>query len=143
MPGIGPPSLPMQMNVTFDPENALPLDAEQALGNIVIIDETGSEIRQENIWVDDWLAALVNGVEALRKGKESFSADIQSESNPLVFELQGERFSLSFAETTLIGSLSAFRSDLQKGVQKMLAAFEPDISFRPDSFWAQLKVFAG
>jgi hypothetical protein len=137
------PSLPMQINVTFDPEGPLPLDPEEALGNIVITDETGSEIRQENIWVDDWLAALINGVEALGRGEEGFSADIQSESNPIVFKSQGERFSLSFADTALIGSLTEFRSDLKQGVQKMLAAFDPDVSFRPESFWEQLQVFAG
>ena len=133
----------MQVNVTLDPENAHPLDPEEALGKIAITDESGSEIRHENIWVDDWLAALVNGVEALERGEESFSADIQSESNPIVFESKGERFSLSLADTTLIGSLSAFRSDLKQSIQKMLAAFDPAVSFRPDSFWAQLQIFAG
>lgn len=132
----------MQVNVTLDRENALPLDPEETLGNIAITDETGCRIRQENIWVDDWLAALVNGVEALGRGEESFSADIESEASPIVFGLQGELFSLSFAETTLTGSLSAFRNDLKKGVQKMLAAFEPDVCFRPDSLWAQLQIFA-
>jgi hypothetical protein len=137
------PPFPMQIRVTLDPENPPPLDPEETLGNIVITDETGSEIRQENIYVDDWLAALVNGVEALGRGEENFSAEIQSEANPILFESRCERLSLSFADTTLIGSFSAFRSDLRKAVQKILAAFEPDISFRPDSFWAQLQVFAG
>ena len=133
----------MRLDVTLDPENELPLDPEEALGNIAITDETGLEIRQENIWVDDWLAALVNGVEALERGEGSFFAEIQSEADPMVFESKGERFSLSVADTTLIGSPSAFRSDLKQGVQKMLAAFDPDVGFRPDSFWAQLQIFAG
>jgi hypothetical protein len=125
------------MNV--NPGITMPLDPKEALGNT---DDTGSEILQDNIWVDDWLVALVNGVEALQRGEKSFSADIQSESNPIVFASQGERFSLSFANTTLIGNLSEFRNDLKQGIQKLLAAFDPDVSFRPDSFWAQLQGFA-
>jgi hypothetical protein len=132
----------MLINVTLDAEDPLPLDAEEALGNIMIADETGSTIRQESIWVDDWLVALVSGSEALAKGEEIFSADIESEPNPILFQREGKRIALSFADTTVTGNLTEFRSELQKAVQKMLSAFDSDVSFRPDSFWAQLQKFA-
>jgi hypothetical protein len=128
----------MQMNVTLNPEDPLPLDPE----DIMITDGTGAELHRQNIWVDDWLAALVNGVEALGRSEETFSAEVQSESDPIVFQWEGERFSLSFADTTVTGSLDEFRSDLKKAVQRMLAAFDPNVSFHPDSFWAQLQKFA-
>jgi hypothetical protein len=132
----------MLINVTLNARDPLPLDPEEALGSIMITDETASEIRQENIWVDDWLAALVNGVEALGRGEGKFSAEVESESKPIVFESDGESFSLSFADNIARGSLPEFRRDLKTAVREMLAAFNADVSLRPDSFWAKLREFA-
>ncbi len=130
----------MQIHVALDRE--IELNAEEALGSIVISDDTGAEIRQENIWIDDWLAALIDGVEALLKGERSFSAEIQSESPPLVFESQGEDFSLAFAASRVCGKMSEFHSGLKRVAHLTLNEFEQEMPFRADSFWAQIQKFA-
>ena len=130
------------IDVTLETEDPRTLEPEEALGNIIITDEKGAIIRQKNIWVDDWLAALVNGAEALGNGEKTFSADIQSEPNPILFQAEGKHVALSFANATVTGDLTEFRSALRKTVRQTLAAFHSDVRFHPDSFWAQLQQFA-
>jgi hypothetical protein len=53
----------IELNVALDYEE--PLNLEEALGDIKIVCGFDDVIRGSSVWVDDWLMALVEGVQAL------------------------------------------------------------------------------
>jgi hypothetical protein len=131
----------MQIDIALESEESP--NPEEALGHILISGDEGAEIRSRDIWVDDWLMALVEGVQALSRGEREFSSDIVTESHPLVLRSSGRVFSLSVAGATVRGyDLGKFQLHLKEVVSRVLDEFGESPGFRPDSFWAQLERYA-
>jgi hypothetical protein len=68
----------IELNVALDYEE--PLNLEEALGDIKIVCGFDDVIRGSSVWVDDWLMALVEGVQALSRGDREYTSDIVTES---------------------------------------------------------------
>ena len=131
----------MQINVTLDAE--VLLNPEEALGHILISDDDGGEISGQDVWVDDWLMALVEGVQALSRGEQEFASEIMSEPHPLIFKSYGRGLSISFAGKSVVGDdLHVFGRELKAEIRRVMSEFGEGAEFRPDSFWVELRQYA-
>lgn len=131
----------MEVIVTLDYEE--PLDPEGALGHIKIVGDAGEVIRDNNVYVDDWLVALVEGAQALSRGEREHVSDIQSEPHPLTFRSSGQGFSISYADAEVSGGdLGSFQLHLKDVIRRVTGEFGDEFVFAPDSFWSQLERYA-
>ena len=131
----------MEVIVTVDNEE--PLDLEGALGHIKIVGDAGAVIRDSNVYVDDWLVGLAEGVQAISRGESEHASDIISEPYPLIFRSCGQGFSVSYADAKVSGvDIGNFQIHLKAVIRRVLGEFGGDLVFAPDSFWAQLERYA-
>ncbi len=133
--------VPMRIDISLESEG--PLNPEEALGHISITGDDGAEIQSRNIWVDDWLAALLEGVQALSRGQGRYAADIVTESYPLIFKSSGQSFSISFAGATVTGyDFGKFQLHLKTIIRRVLDEFEDGQEMSPGGFWVLLERYS-
>lgn len=86
--------------------------------------ESGGEIiREHSTYLDSWLTAIVQGLEALQV-ETAVSIELLEEPDPLRFELSGSRISVSYGPQTLTVPCMA---DLEEAVALATAAFLRDV----------------
>jgi hypothetical protein len=101
-----------------------PLDADEALGCIEIRDGAGNGFREADVWVDDWLRALIEGTEILKSRTTVVHVEIDSEPYPLVLSNKAGGLSVGYKEMFGQGnSLTEFTNELKRVSREVIGQF--------------------
>jgi hypothetical protein len=131
----------MHIIVHLDKEE--PLDPSEALANVELLGDYGDAILDLDVWVDDWLLALMEGAQALDQGKANYTAQIITETHPLVFGSIGQEFTITYDQSRIkVDSLSQFHQELKLAINSAIEEFGSNQMFSPESLWRELKRYA-
>ncbi|MDX1920248.1 MAG: hypothetical protein SFU25_05885 [Candidatus Caenarcaniphilales bacterium] len=107
----------MQFQWQFDAENEI--DEIDILGSINIVsDDNSSNILLKDIYLDDWLYALVQGLQKIRSC-DDVELEIISESKRLSFHKQNNQISLLYGDQCVKTSILNLEESINKLVTQI------------------------
>ena len=125
----------MKITVTPYADNPEP-DPTDPLGLIRIQDDDGKELSVGSACMDEWLSALISGLNAIETGASGLQVDIDSERDPLMWFSDSQTATFTFqGRTIVIRDVEAFRQELRR------SALEITDKYRRHSNWKKCAVF--
>jgi hypothetical protein len=131
------------MHLYYDLDDDPEILDEDSLTGYLSLCSGGSQIEEHDVFLDSWLAALVEGLAAVEAGEEA-AVEIEEEVYPLVFEPAEDGFRLSYGgDGVTIPSTREFRELLKATCRFFLLEAQSRIGSGTNASLLSLQAFVG
>ncbi len=128
------------MNFDFALDKEYEINLEGLSGEFKIIGDDNNIIQESNVYIDDWLNALVEGFKILESenSKQRIEMDLESEPDPLELELRGEFLTIIYKNNSVkVNSFQEAKTKLKNKISLIfnelvsVPNWEEDINLKP------------
>ncbi len=128
------------MNFDFALDKDYEINLEGLSGEFKIIGDDNNIIQESNVYIDDWLNALVEGFKILESenSNQRIKMDLESEPDPLELELRGEFLTIIYKNNSVkVNSFQEAKTKLKNKISLIfnelvsVPNWEEDINLKP------------
>ena len=130
----------LNMNFDFALDKDYEINLEGLSGEFKIIGDDNNIIQESNVYIDDWLNALVEGFKILESenSNQRIEMDLESEPDPLELELRGEFLTIIYKNNSVkVNSFQEAKTKLKNKISLIfnelvsVPNWEEDINLKP------------
>ena len=130
----------LNMNFDFALDKEYEINLEGLSGEFKIIGDDNNIIQESNVYIDDWLNALVEGFIILESenSNQRIEMDLESEPDPLELELRGEFLTIIYKNNSVkVNSFQEAKTKLKNKISLIfnelvsVPNWEEDINLKP------------